>query len=110
MSLVTRYLENLSMAAEIKLNASIFFSVPIAKFVEHIASHAQMHADAMAICLINVIAVTCESSIVKRKHIDSIPMNLYNAIVARSSKNFHLIRSDSREVFSRERGSIEEFN
>ena len=82
------------MAVQIKLNASTFFSDPIAKFVEHIASHSQMHDDAMAICLINVVAVTCESSVVQRKHIDSIPLNLYNAIVARSSKIFCLVNAD----------------
>lgn len=87
MNLVTRYLENLSMASEIKLNGSMFFSRPIANFVEHVASHAQMHDDAMAICLVNIVAVTCESSVVKRRHIESIPLNLYNAIVARSSKS-----------------------
>ena len=56
--LVTRYLDNLSMAVEIKLKGSTFFSEPIAHFVEHIASHSQMHDDAMAICLINLVAVT----------------------------------------------------
>jgi hypothetical protein len=78
------------MASEIKLRASTFFSPPIAAFIEHIASTAQMHDDAMAICLINIVAVTCESSIVRRQHIDSVPMNLYNAIVARSSTSLRV--------------------
>lgn len=87
MSLVTRFLENLSSASQIKLNASVFFSAPIADFISQISSHAQMHDDAMSISLINIVSVSCESSTVKRQHIEKIPMNLYNAIVARSSKN-----------------------
>lgn len=101
MNLVTRYLGNFSMAAEIKLKASTYFSPPIAAFVEHIASNAQMHDGAMAICLINIVAVTSQSSVVKRQHIDSVPMNLYNSVVARSSKRLRVLDSSEQGGNSR---------
>jgi hypothetical protein len=81
-----RFRENLRCASEIKLNPEIWFSPELAAYVNHLAAFEQMHVDAMAICLINMIAITSRNSMILRRGNSYIPLNLYSLIVGKSGE------------------------
>jgi hypothetical protein len=84
-----RFRENLRCAAEIKLVPEIWFSAELAAYVHHLAAFEQNHVDAMAICLINVVAIMSRNSKILRRANSYIPLNLYSLIVGnRVSSHF----------------------
>ena len=81
-----RFRENLRAASQIKLDPSIWFSPDLAAYVRHLSSYEQVHSDAMAISLLNIVAITCRNSWILRRGESYVPLNLYNLVVGKSGK------------------------
>lgn len=84
----TRFQTNFSLASRLKITSNICFSTPLSQYIDLLASYNQMHNEAMVICVLNMVAVMCENSKIYRANKFSLPMNLYNLVVARSCKMF----------------------
>jgi hypothetical protein len=79
-----RFQSNYFAACQLKITSNICFSSALAEDVNHLALFYQMHNEAMVIALFNVAAVMYDNSQIYRANKFSIPMNLYNLVVARS--------------------------
>ncbi len=83
-----RFRENLRMASQIKLEPEIWFSRPLALYVRHLACYEQLHPDAMSICVLNIVAIMCRNSFIRRRRNAYVPLNLYNLVIAKSGKRY----------------------
>lgn len=83
-----RFRENLRAAGQIKLEPEVWFSGPLASYVRHLARYKQSHADAMAICLLNIVAIACRNSSIRRRGNSYVPLNLYNFVIAKSGRRY----------------------
>ena len=81
-----RFRENLRGASQIKLEPEVWFSAHLANYVRHLASFEQIHADAMSISLLNVVAITCRNAWILRRAKSYVPLNLYNLVVGKSGR------------------------
>ena len=79
--------ENLRCASKLKLTPDIWFSTELAAYVHHLAAYEQLHVDAMAICLVNMIAITCRNSMILRRAKSYVPLNLYSLIIGKSGEH-----------------------
>ena len=79
---------NIDNASQLKFWPGIIFSSELEKYINVLADVYAVHADSLAIILINCVAASLEFSYVLRSNSlnKKIPTNLYNIIVARSCK------------------------
>lgn len=85
---IDRFRKNLRAASQIKLEPEVRFSGPLASYVRHLASYEQSHPDAMAISLLNIVAITSRNSSMLRRGKTCVSLNLYNFVVARSGREY----------------------
>lgn len=79
---------NIDRASELKFWPGVIFSPELEEYVNELSDFYSVHADSLAIILMNITATTLEFSEVLRANRSEkqIPTNLFNIIIARSCK------------------------
>ena len=79
---------NIDISSELKFWPGVIFTPELEEYVNKLSEFYSVHADSLAIILLNITAATLEFSQVLRANCPEkpIPTNLFNIIIARSCK------------------------